>query len=537
MCEPCKSKHSSSGKSRCPFSGCGGSYPVFGTAGAPVPRTAQCVRPANYGLLNAISAFDQSVLTRYIPDRPAGLDPNIFGPQFEPGQTYPWYSNTIPSEIVPLPLPPGPIPGSTSIPNQDEYDKFQSVPYSIGFYQGMDMRNTAPTDPKLSIFLTNLRDRGPDNYKKKVYMTALNAGNMIKYKEKIDNFINRFFNDITNYVNPVLSTFQDLLITDFFLPMHVGYDIYPDEVIQYFKLFVNRITRGDPDEPERNAEFMFGYQHVDCVKEYFRKRNNIIIESNDDTTFLYWWNIAGMNSENLVMEAIHNIIAFNQFTNCIYLLILDKLTGTPVPFPPGAIIYNFIQEFINAIGNPDEQLNVVREFYRLTTPNGASFSRIVQATPNVPPVTIQGRHLHKPIMVVNQAIASGGNPLAYFTYDTAKYAAFNTNFDTTTCPIFPPGPANNYNPEDHFTDSPVDNETVLDLCNTQMFPVYPLPIYAPFGLGYRRCAGETLAYLVTVKLIDKIKYLNFEFRTPATDYKQIGVAPFTLVRDNIFVIP
>lgn len=57
----------------------------------------------------------------------------------------------------------------------------------------------------------------------------------------------------------------------------------------------------------------------------------------------------------------------------------------------------------------------------------------------------------------------------------------------------------------------------------------------PFGLGYRRCAGESVVHLILQKIFAKFD-LNYEFRQPASDYPIIGISFVTRVPNNVFVI-
>lgn len=478
--------------------------------------------------LTAVTDFDQSLKIRYIPNRPAGLPNPPYPPQYQPATTYPWISNTIPAAVLTGPVPP-------TLPNADGYAKFQSVQYSIGFYLGLDMATINPADPQLSVFLTNLDNRGPDNYRKKVYMSALTCNILSNYDEKINSFLNEIYADFVTYSRPVLSSFKNALIK-FFLAIHLGYDDYPDYVVEYFRVFVDIIGFGDPNRPGRDEAMIWGNQNVPKVREYFKQRNDIINAEADEKTIMYHWHLAGLAPEGLVMEAIHNIIAFSQYNNVLFLVINDKYNGTPVPFPPGSISYDFFTKF-SAAGTQTDQLNVIRELYRLLVPNSTSFSRVIQEVADVPPVTIQGRHVHKSIMASSFAYLNAGNPLPYFTYNTSLYSSFDTDFSQCSCPVVMPTPVDNFNPETGFVVSPVDSETLLDICNPKMIPVFPVPLYAPFGLGYRRCPGEELNYYITIKLMEKIKDLTFEFIpiTPSTPV--VTVAPFTAVPDNIYYKP
>lgn len=501
--------------------------------------------------LKHVTDFDLALKIAYIPSRPVTLPTPPFPPQYpSPDTTYPWTSPVIPAGVIQGPTPPG-------LPNNDGYNKFQSVQYSIGFYLGLDMFTISPADPNLSVFLTNLSNRGIDNYRKKVYMTALTTDILGNYADKIDVFLNETVANFTTYSRPVLSSFKTSLI-NFFLAIHVGYDQYPEYVFKYFELFVDIIGFGDPNRAGRDEAMLYGHNTVPAVREYFAKRNEIIKQTSDKTTLLYYWHQAGLDPEGLVMEAIHNIIAFSQFNNTLFLLIRDKVQGTPNPLPPSlvlpppfeyvkgpAIKYDFFTR-MKAAFTDAARIDVCREAYRLLVPNNTSFSRVVQANPN-PNVTIQGRHLHQLLMINNEAnIVLPSQPyppntvipgqVAYFIYNTQRYAAFQADFTTNVCPVpSPPPPTANYNPADGFIISNIDNETVLQKCNPKMIPVYPKPTYASFGLGYRRCPGEMFNYFITIKMIQKYAGLNFYFvESPPPGTQLVTLAPFFAAPDNIY---
>lgn len=470
--------------------------------------------------LNIITNYDLNLKIRYIPEKPPNL-PNIpFDKQYINGETYPWFSNIIPSEIYQPNVDP------SNVPNGDGYDKFRSVQYALLFYLGIDMFTIKPDDPNLSVFITNLRDRGPDNYRKKIYMSAITCDKMQYYQEKINTFLNEFYAQITTYSRPVLSSFRRSLLK-FFLAMHVGYDDYPDYVIKYFENFIDIVGYGDPRHPHRDEVMIWGYKNIDKVREYFSKRNEIIKQTQDKTSIIYHWYQAGLDPEGLVMEAIHNIVAFSQFNNVVYLIINDKYNGTRVPFNPGYIKYDFLTKFKRA-SDDTERLDLVRELYRLLTPNNMSISRVEQEILDDPSIIIQSRHIHKLIMASTEGDT-------YFKYDTSRYDLYHTNFNQ--CAEKNSGrPIDNFDPEENFITSTIDDETLIPKDNDKIIPVFPEPLYMPFGLGYRRCPGEVLVYFITIKLLNKIKNLEFEFKQPGKDYKLITLGPLTAVPDNIFNI-
>lgn len=478
--------------------------------------------------LAAITLYDANSLCRYIPSRPALPNPPFPSQYLQPDSTtYPWSAPTIPWKSGAAPA---------GAPNGDGYGKFLSVPLSLGFYMDVDMLSTPSNSPLLSVFLTNFEDRGDDNYRKRVYMSALTLSQLPYYKEKTDSFVNEVFAAITTYEKPVLSAFRDALIR-YFLATHVGYDDYPQEVLDYFNIFVDVVGFGDPNRPGRDDAMIFGKVTTPAVRSYFASRVTEIVAAGDTSTMIYHWHKAGLNNDGIVMEAIHNIIAYSQFNNLIYLIIKDKISGTAVPSPPfpvPTLTYDFFGKML-AAPTENEKLNVVREAYRLLTPNNTFFSLVKQAVPDIPSTNPQlnSRQLPKLMMIqADQMIAKN-----YFLYDTSRYATdFSTNFGEIT-PSAPGSVVDVENPAADFVKSPVDGETVLSNSNTKFQPVFARPNYCPFGLGYRRCPGEIFACFITQKLISRLAPLAGRFAFKAGSYPLITLAPFSAVPDNIFVTP
>lgn len=528
--------------------------------------------------LRRITINDRSWFIRYIPARPSDFfvqNPGLYAPQFpNPAQTFPWFSPVIPWKANQV-LPPNPLPVPLiPVSGNDYYDKLGSVPNSIAFFLGIDFDIIDPADPQLSVFLTNFINRGADNYRKKAYMAAMTSNMLPNYADKVDQFINVIYSDWTTYGKPVLSSFKTALV-NFFLAVHIGYDEYPEFVVKYFTLFIDVIGFGDPCREGRDEALLYGHDNVAKVRAYFRERNALISQTKDTSTLVYWWGLAGLAPEGLVMESIHNIIAFNQFLNVVYLLINDQFgNGTLQPLntnPPSAALkkYFFLDKFKAAGTDNVLKLNIVRELFRLTVPNTASFSLTRQVEPGTVPspavatlapaalAALQGAYAHQTLtcpIPVNLTVSTIQTRLThkatmfiayqalgreYSDYDTDQYGTnFGLNYNTTlTANLDPPTiiPENildGIDPATLLVTSTVDLETVLEKGNPDLTPVYPISLYNPFGLGYRRCPGEPFTNLMAQMMMEKMVDMEFDF-VPG-DYPNIPVAPYTSYPDNIF---
>jgi hypothetical protein len=501
-------------------------------------------------------------LTPYPPPSGPGSNPLLPGQYPELNSVFPWREAIIPWEqnqvfpsggsviITPdapfgqTPFPPFPVPPfptGTLNGYPDQYDKLQSVPNSVIYYIGFDQRKILPKTEAWTLFLTNFEDRGysgpitdPEwllaNYQKKVYMNALSLDKLQFYLPKIEQFANNAFSAVTTYGRPIVSSFQENLIL-FFLRIHIGNQDYPDYVIKWFDGFVKFIGIGDASNPERSQLLMYGNTTSPLIFDYFEEKNNEVISNADKSTIAYWWSQAGLSSEALVFECVHNIVAFSQFNNVIYSTIYTGIYPANIispinPYP------NFLTEYA-AAPTSNDKLNVIRECYRLLVPNSLSFSLVKPVVPDPDNNVIKSRHLHQAIMVSNQPVAPPQQLDSYFSYNPLQYNAdFNTNLDnligmTVVTDVLAAS-----------VTSELDQETVID--NTEapprpIVPIFPKPIYAPFGLGYRRCAGEMITYLITEKLFDKFSTAQYREAANPDSYPLVSIAPFKRVRDSLFV--
>lgn len=522
---------------------------------------------------NRVSQFDENTKIRYVPSTPAKLSllPDVLYPlpgvnpllpaQYPfPNSVFPWREAIIPHEknqtfpvinpdfiltpdfpfgLTPFPpFPSPPFPNGSINGYKDQYDKLRSVPNSVIFYIGFDAELILPKAEAWTLFLTNFDDRGysgplslPEwqvaNYQKKVYMNALSLDKLQFYLPKIKAFANESFSDAVIYGKPLISSFQENLVL-FFLRIHIGNQDYPDYVIRWFSDFIKFIGIGDPSNPERAQLLMYGNTTSPLIFEYFRLKNIEVISNKDESTIAYWWHQAGLSSKALVFECVHNIVAFSQFSNVIYSVVYATLH--PInPLNPALPQYkNFLAEYA-AAPTSEDKLNVVRESYRILVPNSASFSLVKPVDPDVN--VIKSRHLHQQIMISNLPGTQAQQLGAYFTYNPTQYDAnFRTNLDNLVgLPVVTDVLAAS-------TTSPLDQETVVDTSTfptRPIVPIFPKPTYAPFGLGYRRCAGEMLTYLITQEIFELFSTVTFEQRVGV--YFLISIAPFKRVANNIFV--
>ncbi|MEO6067548.1 MAG: hypothetical protein ABIQ41_06175, partial [Gemmatimonadales bacterium] len=315
-----------------------------------------------------------------VPFLPDGF-PFPFNQQYPPGLDYiPWESNVLPWR----PAQQHPA-GTCPFPNTFIYSKFDAVPKSIQLYVGLDMFTLDPADPRSTIFTKAFEHRGKANYLKKAYMSALTTDHLEYYADKVDTYVKKIYADITTTNKSVLTVFKDSLV-EFFLDIHVGRDKYPDYVREYFNGFMDLLGKAAIADEKL---VMRGYELSGPVREYLTTLVQKAIDANDTSCIAYHWYRAGFPSEGLLTELVHNMLAFAQFNNTLYKLIVERQhivdptnvknpapSISPMSYPPLGIqcgTIDFFQKLKDA-PTPEDRLNVVREVFRILLPNAQTGS-------------------------------------------------------------------------------------------------------------------------------------------------------------------
>lgn len=486
--------------------------------------------PPNWPLLNKVNKFDESTLNRYIPDRPDLPNPP-FKDQYIDGETYQW-----PVTQITIPSEPGvgSFPGASPTINAavDGYSKFLSISFYIFMYGGINAFTVQQTDPGYPLFVIDKDKRGPNNLRKKQYMFALRACTMPKYQARINAFLNACYTDFTSHELPILSSYQDNLV-DFFMGIHLGDGEHPEYVKEYFHTFLKILS--DPVESTRNVNVMYGWQNSKCVREYIASRVPIAIQ--DDTTFIYYWHLAGMNPLSIVGEALHNIIAFNQYTNTLELVVKAQL-GSQLKFFD---IFQFPGPYPPPMNASSWKLATVEEMYRILSPNNLDFSRLNQDTPDVPAASgaVQARHVRQVLMIQAWGgLVQYGTPNPAGNYRIAETGTADYIFDFNTvrpCPPLAPTNLSNIDVASQFFTDTADGETVVDANYPLLQPVFSTTKYTSFGLGYRRCAGEIFNYYLTILMMESFKDIDWSIGGLSPGQPDVvPLAPFKFSPNTIY---
>ena len=398
----------------------------------------------------------------------------------------------------------------------------------------------------LSVFILGLDKRGPDNRRKRFYMSALTADLYPMYADKIRAFFGRLFSK-ENAGKPLMRRYLDSYF-DLFWDLHLG--VKPDEipagVRQIGHSFNTVIAFREPTLPLVHENYMKVRALRTPLKEWIDEKVNEVMAGkikDPEKTFIYYWTKNGKEGEDfrrkdIVFECFHNFAAMSQWGNAIYsfMMKLAKNSGDPsakewfkktMEREHGKIDTGYF--------TPLERLAM--ELFRVTSPNPGSISTQHELMP------IHGADRY--VYAITPHMPASFNP-SYWKdpaeFNPDRYIGAPTSDRTgeekakeigfKKCPF-------------DKTSFPLSDGRKGEMTNSAFGTVYgvidgkPLPVcddagYAPFGFGYRRCPGEQLNIAVFSDFLrkvwaDKIEFERLDIAEPA----KIPIGPANVIDDNI----
>lgn len=488
--------------------------------------------------------------------------------------------------------------GTANTLNPEIFVKDVSITTALGFTLNISMLDIDfARDDRVTLFLKNLRDRGylidsngirRNNAEKRRYMAGLSMKvQMNRFLPKIDLLVQQVYDDVTIYKRSVLGSYDERLLT-YFLSTHVGDRHYPAFVKSFFGNFSFIVSSWQANEPYRNESILYNNANADCIIQYFRECAADIMKTGDTTTLMYYWQAAGMSPETTVTEAMHNWIAYRQFMHITDLVVEHSLTPTNVGAGPGQWRFSTggasMFQIWSTLTSEQAKINTWREMMRVLLPNNGWFSRKPNGTLSAKQSFQRAIHIPAIIQARAITIAAAGNPaLGPGAFNPARYNGFATTLSefiinqggATSTQSLTINQSNLLNQSSNesfvvnqsstatqslsnigrraylmFNDSDtpaylqeemrrmgvsaVDSETIFHAGEEKMFPVFPLPTYAAFGLGWRACAGQNMVTIYGVRFMDRFFRLKFTKNASITS-PMIPQAPLKAVPDNLFV--
>jgi cytochrome P450 len=397
----------------------------------------------------------------------------------------------------------------------------------------------------LSVFLQGYEQRGPENARKRIYMSAMTPDLHARFhRPKVEAFLDRLF-DPAHEGRPLMAAYYEEYF-DLYWDLHLGVrgDAIPQEVHDIGTAFNTVIGFWDPRRPEVHEAYMRVRELREPLRRWIDARVQDIADRRVDepeATFVHYWLVNGEGGENfrrrdIVFECFHNFLAFSQWGNTLYNIMerLDTQRGD-------AAVQDWFRRTMegdadDAAESPFTPLDrFVMELFRTISPNGGSLSTLARRRDNEasgfefvlhphPETSRDPRHWEDPEQF---------DPDRYrrVPTGTGDQEARCRDAGLARCPFA-------------VTRAPMQDGRDLVLTNTGFGAVFsekdgkaaPLadhPGYAPFGFGYRRCAGEYITVEVFKDLLRRVWRDRIAFARLQGADERLPVGPVTVITDDI----
>lgn len=398
----------------------------------------------------------------------------------------------------------------------------------------------------VTVFLQGLEKRGPDNRRKRIYMTALTPDLYEKmYSAKVTAFFDRLLAD-SNANKPLMRSYLDTF-WDIYWDLHLGVkgDAIPAQVRAIGMSFNTVLAHLDPTQKIVYENYMRVREHLDFLKSWIDDRLADIESGktpNPEKTFAWYWLKNGKGDDNfahkdVVFECFHNFVAFSQWGNSLYNVMLKlgaatgdqktrewfKKTMEGGPDSAGGSAFRPLERF-------------VMELFRTISPNDGSISSLQETSP--PPFERAG-------YIINPHTSTSLDPVHWKNpteFDPSRYETAPTSAQVneewverigmTRCPF----ENKSFDAKDGRNAS-VHNSafgTVFGVVDGKPLPVCDYAGFAPFGFGYRRCPGEQLTINVFEDFLqtvwkNKIEFVQLDVAKPEV----LPIGPTTVINDDI----
>jgi cytochrome P450 len=394
-----------------------------------------------------------------------------------------------------------------------------------------------------TVFLQGLENRGPGNLRKKIYMSATTPDLYASmYRDKVRRFFAGLLDD-ANAGKPLMQRYVDGYF-DLYWDLHLGVrgDAIPDRVRQIGHSFINVLAYRDPTLKIYYDNYLTVRAHRAFLQQWIAERIADLLEnriSHPEQTFVHYWvknagNGEHFKHEDIVFECFHNFLAFSQWGNTLY-NVMSRLTSDGDPDVRAWFRRTMLGELDGACEfSPLERL--VMELFRTISPNNGSLSALEEV--GSPSVERRG-------LMITPHAATSRDPRhwrdpAAFNPDRYLSAPTSHQIDEPRCTEigfaqrpFDPVPMDVADGRPAMLRSSGFG-TVYPVIDGEPHSVCDYAGYAPFGFGYRRCAGEQLTISVFVEFLTMVWERGIEFEVlDIAEPARLPVGPSTVIADDI----
>jgi hypothetical protein len=437
---------------------------------------------------------------------------------------------------------------SPSLPMIDlQYGKENAIPAHMWGMLYDDWRPNTEQDGT-SVFLQGYENRGPDNERKKIYLSAITPDLYeTGYREKVERFFGKLLAS-TNQDKPFMKEYIDNYF-DLYWDLHVGATgtAIPEEVREAGRSFLAVLGSWLPSDPVVYQNYMKVRRLRPILIEWINAKVQDVLHRKVEkyqNTFVHHWlknNGDGKNfrRKDITFECFHNFLAFSQWGNTIYNIItkLDREHGDSTVKAWFAMTMDCRNGDKKSSADTFSALDrFVMELFRTISPNGGSLSTmtVYRRFMGTGDTTILTPHLATSRKAVHWKDPEAFNPDRYLETPTSDHIdeAASKGIGFARCPF----PQASYDVGDgrsaYVTNSAFG--TAYAVVDATSYPVCDYAGYAPFGFGYRRCPGELLTVQVIKDFLTKVWTDKIEFgKLPIDHPEELSVGPATVIKDNI----